>query len=37
MLRTQRLGGVWLVHALHNGLMLASIVFLPGARDVLGQ
>jgi membrane protease YdiL (CAAX protease family) len=37
MLRTQRLSASWLVHALHNGLVLVLLLCVPGARDVLGQ
>ena len=37
MLRTQRLSAVWLVHAMHNGLMLAALLLAPGAREFLGQ
>jgi len=37
MLRTQRLGAVWFVHGLHNGLVLAMLLCVPSARDVLGQ
>ena len=37
MLRTQRLSAAWLVHALHNGLMLSLLFLVPGAREMLGQ
>lgn len=37
MLRTQRLVGVWAVHALHNGLVIYLLTSVPAAREVLGQ
>jgi membrane protease YdiL (CAAX protease family) len=37
MLRTQRLAAPWLVHATHNGLMLAMLLLFPEARDMFGQ
>ena len=37
MQRTQSLIAVWLIHALHNSLMLAFVLALPQARELLGQ
>jgi membrane protease YdiL (CAAX protease family) len=37
MLRTQRLTASWLVHALHNGSMLALLFLWPDSSHVLGQ
>ncbi|MCK6447010.1 MAG: CPBP family intramembrane metalloprotease [Planctomycetes bacterium] len=36
MLRTQRLVGVWAVHALHNALVIYLLTSVPAARDFLG-
>jgi membrane protease YdiL (CAAX protease family) len=35
MLRTRRWSAVWVVHALHNGVMLALVFLVPGARERL--
>lgn len=35
MLRTQRLAAVWLVHALHNGLVLSLMLHAPRVRELL--
>lgn len=37
MQRTQSLIAVWLIHALHNSLMLAVVLALPEARELVGQ
>lgn len=37
MLRTQRLSAPWLVHAIHNGLMLALLILFPEAREMMGH
>jgi membrane protease YdiL (CAAX protease family) len=37
MLRTQRLTASWLVHALHNGSMLALLFLVPESERLLGQ
>ncbi len=37
MLRTQRLTAPWVVHATHNGLMLALLFLVPETREMLGQ
>lgn len=37
MQRTQSLIAVWLIHALHNSLMLAFVLALPESRELLGQ
>jgi membrane protease YdiL (CAAX protease family) len=36
MLRTQRLSAVWLVHALHNGVVLLLLIADPHARELVG-
>ncbi|MCC6407908.1 MAG: CPBP family intramembrane metalloprotease [Planctomycetes bacterium] len=37
MLRSQRLLGVWAVHALHNTLVIYLLTSVPAARELLGQ
>ncbi|MBI5432290.1 MAG: CPBP family intramembrane metalloprotease [Planctomycetes bacterium] len=37
MLRSQRLLGVWAVHALHNSLVIYLLTSVPAARELLGQ
>ncbi len=37
MLRTQRLSAVWLVHSLHNALVIALLTQVPASRELLGQ
>lgn len=37
MLRTQRIAGPWLVHAIHNGLMVALLIQFPEMRDMMGH
>lgn len=35
MQRTQRFAACWAIHALHNGLMLALVLYSPGARELM--
>lgn len=37
MLRTQRLSAAWLVHALHNGVVLLLLISEPRARELIGD
>jgi membrane protease YdiL (CAAX protease family) len=35
MLRTQRFAACWAVHALHNGLVICALLYLPEARELV--
>ena len=37
MLRTQRIAGPWLVHAIHNGLMVFMLIQYPEMREMMGH